>query len=288
MSTRIAAIAVLIAASGALAQTPEPELVAPGVVSTDGGEIFPAFSPDGAALYYNTHDPGWSNHTLVVSVHGDDGWSPPTVLPFSGQGFNDRAPRLSADGSRLYFSSDRPLPAGGTSSFNIWVVERTADEQWGVPLPLPAPINTPKDEYHAAFAADGTIYFAGREWPGGHGRADIYRSRPDGDSWTTPENLGPPINDDLSQPDLYLSPDGGLMILVITGHPDGFGGDDLYVSYFRDGSWTEPRNLGPGVNSAEYEYGPAISPDGMYLYFSSHRRGEGDIYRIELERLDLD
>jgi len=45
--------------------------------------------------------------------------------------------------------------------------------------------------------------------------------------------------------------------------------------------------LGAEVNSAEYEYGPAISPDGRYLYFSSHRCGEGDIYRTELEALDL-
>jgi hypothetical protein len=288
LSKPLAGIALLVAASGALAQTPAPELVGPGVISTDGGEIFPALSPDGMTLYFNTHDRNWSNHTLVVSVYGDGGWSEPTVLPFSGQGFNDRAPRLSADGSRLYFSSDRPLSGGGSGNFNIWAVERTAEGGWGEPRPLPEPINTPNDEYHAVLTADGTIFFAGREWPGGHGRSDIYRARPEGEGWSRPENLGAPINDELSQPDVYVSPDGRLMILVITDHPDGYGGDDLYVSHFGDGAWSEPRNLGPAVNSAEYEYGPTVSPDGRYLYFSSHRRGLGDIYRIELEFLGID
>jgi hypothetical protein len=47
----------------------------------------------------------------------------------------------------------------------------------------------------------------------------------------------------------------------------------LYVSYQRDGRWTEPRNLGPQVNSRENEYCPTLSPDGTRLYFT--RAGEG-------------
>ena len=78
-----------------------------------------------------------------------------------------------------------------------------------------------------------------------------------------------------------------MMILAITDHPDGYGGDDLYVSFNTEGEWGAPRNLGQPVNSFEYEYGPAISPDGQYLYFSSHRRGSADIYRIEVSALGL-
>jgi Tol biopolymer transport system component len=50
-----------------------------------------------------------------------------------------------------------------------------------------------------------------------------------------------------------------------------------------DGSvWSTPSNLGPGVNSEEYEYGPTISADGQYLYFTSHRGGSADVYRVLL------
>jgi len=72
------------------------------------------------------------------------------------------------------------------------------------------------------------------------------------------------------------------MILVITDHPDGYGGDDLFVSRFEGESWTAPENLGPEINSDQYEYGPTVSPDGEYLYFNSHRRGSADVYRIPL------
>ncbi|MCH9014226.1 MAG: PD40 domain-containing protein [Gemmatimonadetes bacterium] len=29
------------------------------------------------------------------------------------------------------------------------------------------------------------------------------------------------------------------------------------------------------MNSSEYEYGPTLSGDGRYLYFTSHRAGSG-------------
>jgi Tol biopolymer transport system component len=261
------------------------ELFEPGIISTDGGEIFPTFSPDGRTLYFNTHEQGWRNHTLVASSLGPDGWSTPEVLPFSGHGSNDRAPRLSPDGGRLFFSSDRPLPGGGAQSFNIWVVDRTANGDWSMPRPLPAPVNTEANEFHTSLTADGTLYFAGQDWPGGLGRSDIYRAKVEENGYALPENLGPPINSELSQTDMYVSPDGSFMIFVITDHPDGYGGDDLWISYFKDGAWTAPKNLGHPVNSPQYEYGPTVSPDGRYLYFSSHRRGLGDIYRIQLEEL---
>jgi hypothetical protein len=164
--------------------------------------------------------------------------------------------------------------------------ERRSGGEWDEPTPLPAPVNTERDEYHVVVTADGTLYYAGREWPGGYGKSDIYRATFDGQAYGQPENLGPSINDALSQPDLYISPDGRLMILAITDHPDGFGGDDLYVN-FQHGAWTAPENLGPRVNSDTYEYGPSISPDGRFLYFTSHRRGPGDIYRIAVSDLGI-
>ena len=72
------------------------------------------------------------------------------------------------------------------------------------------------------------------------------------------------------------------MILVITDRPGGYGGDDLYLSRFNGESWSVPTNLGPKINSAEYEYGPTVSADGAYLYFTSHRGGSADVFRVPL------
>src|SRR5437879_6875662 len=55
--------------------------------------------------------------------------------------------------------------------------------------------------------------------------------------------------------------------------------------------WSAPVNLGPVVNSGSNEQHPAISKDGLSLYFASDRAGAGgmgglDIYVSHRESLD--
>src|SRR5690606_35751045 len=54
----------------------------------------------------------------------------------------------------------------------------------------------------------------------------------------------------------------------------GHGGADLYVSFRRDdGTWSEPLDLGPDVNTPGHEITPYLAADGVTLYFSSDGRG---------------
>lgn len=156
-----------------------------------------------------------------------------------------------------------------------WRVQRRAGA-WGDPELVPGPLNSEANDIHSS-ATHRSVWVASRR-AGSLGRSDIFRVGNDG----TVEHLGPSINDELSQPDLWVSPDESWMILMVTDHPDGYGGDDLFVSRFEEGSWTAPENLGSEVNAEEYEYGPTVSPDGEYLYFNSWRRDSDDLYRIRL------
>ncbi len=72
--------------------------------------------------------------------------------------------------------------------------------------------------------------------------------------------------------------DGLTMFFTACGWPDGYGSCDLYVSYFNNGKWNSPRNLGAAINLAQWESQPAISADGNELYFASQRSrgGQGD------------
>lgn len=47
----------------------------------------------------------------------------------------------------------------------------------------------------------------------------------------------------------------------------------------------EVLNLGPGVNSSANDYGPALDPDAISLYFSSDREGKTSIYRVDVSDL---
>lgn len=250
-------------------------LVGPGVISTEQNETFPAEDPLDGSLWFSRYDDSFDAQTIVFSRWTEQRWTTPEIAPFSGQ-WGDRAPRFAPDGLTLYFTSNRPREPGGSSGdMNIWRVHRAGDS-WDEPELMESPLNSGANDIHAS-ATNGAIWLASNR-PGGRGRSDIYRVGEDG----TPEHLAAPINDENSQPDLWVSPDESWMILVITDRPGGYGGDDLYLTRFEGESWTVPVNLGPEINSAEYEYGPTVSADGGHVYFTSHRSGSADVYRVPL------
>ena len=264
-----------------------PELVEPGVISTDANETFPAIDPVDGSLWFSTYSGSFDEQTIMVARASETGFAEPAVAPFSGT-HGDRAPRFAPDGGRLYFTSNRPTsPGGSASDMNIWVVERLPDGGWGEPRLVPPPVSSPDGrDIHAAVTGDGTVYVASNR-PGSRGRSDIFRIPAVDGGFGEAEALGPVINDSLSQPDIFVSADESWMILVITDGPDGLGGDDLYLARAADGSWSEPRNLGAPINSSDYEYGPTLSPDGRYLYYTSHRGGSADVFRVPVAALDV-
>jgi peptidoglycan-associated lipoprotein len=59
---------------------------------------------------------------------------------------------------------------------------------------------------------------------------------------------------------------------------------DLWVSYFRNGAWTEPVLANINDRTAD-DFAPAFAPDGTTLYFTSSRRGGqggNDLYKTTL------
>lgn len=137
-------------------------------------------------------------------------------------------------------------------------------------------INTKYHEAAVTFSPDQqTMYFT-RNNSGGkrlkrdrHGinNLKLYRSRKTGDHWGEAEEL--PFNgDDFSTGHPAMSPDGKQLYFV-SDRPGTIGETDLFVvDIFDDGSFSEPRNLGPKINTEQKELFPFIS--GNTLYFSSN------------------
>jgi outer membrane protein OmpA-like peptidoglycan-associated protein len=68
---------------------------------------------------------------------------------------------------------------------------------------------------------------------------------------------------------LHLAPDGKTLLFA-TKRFDSYGGRDIYVCFRQeDGSFTEPRNLGPTINTTGNEHCPFLAADGVTLYFDT-------------------
>ncbi len=111
----------------------------------------------------------------------------------------------------------------------------------------------------------------------GYYSSDIYISTPNGDVWTKPKNIGPPVNTRLDEQAVSLAPDGSSMLVYID-HIDSLG--NIYTSNYVNGKFTRIKKLNSNVNS-DFETAGSITPENDVIFFSSKRKdgiGETDIY----------
>jgi hypothetical protein len=81
------------------------------------------------------------------------------------------------------------------------------------------------------------------------------------------KSLGKPLNTAADDFDFYVAPDESFMI---TTSPKG-----LAVSFhLKDGNWSSPINLGPEINFGLGMWGPCVSLDGKYLFYSTGTRAD--------------
>lgn len=251
----------------------EPELFAPGIVTTGIYTRDIAMTPDGKEIYFCVAL-GQHTYTAICFTREVEGrWTKPEVVPFgSDPAYLDFEPCISPDGGRLYFLSNRPDAAKGEmrGDHDIWAADRT-EGGWGEPYNLGPPVNTEAGEFFPSVTRDGTLYFTRNE-----GRASanaIYRSRPAEGRYTEPERLGSAVNSAPSQFNAFIAPDESYIIVCAAGREDSRGGTDYYISYRSENdTWTGPVNLGDKINTqGSPEFSPYVSPDGRYFFFMSSR-----------------
>jgi hypothetical protein len=102
---------------------------------------------------------------------------------------NYSAPSLSPDGSRLFFSSDRP---GGYGGMDLYFCEKK-DGKWTEPLNMGPMINTAKSESFPFASRDGKLFFSS-DGHCGFGGKDIFYTSQTGGIWIAPVHLDSAIN----------------------------------------------------------------------------------------------
>ena len=203
----------------------------------------------------------------------------PVVLPapINTDKWED-SPRISPDGSRLYFCRTSKISLFRLflpilQDFDLYEAWR-GDEGYevrrmGCSIP---------DEFSldgAGYSRDGkTLYFNAvrKDTVGG---TDIYVSTLKDGVWTRGTNIGPPINTKAHEAEPHISTDGKTMYFAST-RKDGYGKADIWFSRLgEDGNWTEPVNVGPPINTEREEHQAFLTPDQSTMYYTSGKSMRG-------------
>ncbi|NND16268.1 MAG: OmpA family protein [Eudoraea sp.] len=158
-------------------------------------------------------------------------------------------------------------------------------------IKFPKNINTKYHEASVAFTADNQTMFFTRNNYGkklkrdkhGVNHLKIYTSKKVGDEWTDPEEV--PFNsDDWSTGHPVLSPDGKQMYFV-SDRPGSIGDSDIFVvDILGDNSFSEPKNLGPEINTERREMFPFINDKKLYFSSDGHvGLGGLDVYEVAFD-----
>ena len=190
-----------------------------------------SLSFDGKTLYLYKNDNYDGN--IYTSKYIDGRWQPVEKL---NENINTKYWESHAceskDGQTLYFTSNRK---GGLGGLDIYKSEKDSLGQWGPPLNLGPNINTDYNEETPFISEDGkTLYFSSY----GHfniGGYDIfYSSLFENNEWSSPLNMGYPIN--TSDNDLFYQPVGdGYYAYYSMFSESGFGEMDIFrLAIFSD------------------------------------------------------
>lgn len=207
--------------------------------------------------------------------------------------FSDFAPVLKGD--MLYFSSLRYTYEKDTANPVRTFVQLLSSQMVGetaqpaVVLPISEKFNKQgKHIGHTAFSKDfSSVYYTICEYTDMTNiRCDIYRSDiSSSGAWSDPEILDI-NNEDFTSTQPYVGFDavsGEEYLFFVSDRDGGEGGLDIWSSAIaKDGSLSEPENLGEGINTASDEVTPTWYSPTRTLYFSStgyQTLGDFDVYQ---------
>jgi len=265
-----------------LGQTPPgmtPKIFAPGIVSTEKVELNAVFSKDGKLFYFTRKNDDGLYQIFEMKME-DNQWSAPHAAPFSGI-YEQADPFITSDGKYLFYISKKPEKKYGPPPHDIWIM-KWEGSYWSEPYNPGPPLNTEHNEIYPTLSLNKTMYFNSNK-PGGLGKRDIYFCYWIDGKFTEPVNVGAPISSEYNEGDVLIAPDESFVIFVSADRPGGFGSGDLYISFRTGkGGWSDPINMGEGINSESYDYCPIITHDGKYFFFCKHN----DIYWVDAKIIE--
>jgi outer membrane protein OmpA-like peptidoglycan-associated protein len=262
-------------------------------INSNYNEICPVISPDGQTLYFTR----WKHPDNIGKFKNQDiwyatldenkNWSKAKLFPIPiNNEENNAVCGISPNGKTLLLNNvykpDGSMEKGVSFSYLL----RTGD--WSFPVQAKIQNFRNRSEYSEySLAPNGKILVMTTEMKNSFGGKDIYVSFANSDgTWSEPKNIGPVVNTGEAESTPFIAPDGVTLYFSSSGHL-GYGNNDIFMTRRLDDSWqnwTEPENLGPIINTSQWDGYFSVSAKGDYAYFSSVNDAVGaeDIFRIKI------
>ena len=199
--------------------------------------------------------------------------------------YEEVMPLISADGKTLYIDrKDHPQNVNGADeNDDIWYSEFT-DGKWANVKNIGKPLNNDGHNFVFSISPDNNTMLVGNTYlPNGDvGSFGVSITNRTQDGWEIPTKLNiENYYNNAGNVSFSLSADGKVLLMAV-GRDDSYGEHDVYVSFLKsDGSWSEPKNLGPIVNTLGDEATPYLASDNVTLYYSTSGKpgyGSNDIF----------
>lgn len=211
-------------------------------------------------------------------------WSTPVPVDVINSEFDDGTPSITIDYKDLYFTRCE-VSKRDKKGCAIMHSSRS-NGRWSTPTNL----NLVADSLvaaHPAISPDGnTLYFVS-DLKGGYGGKDIWYVTKEGDSWSTPKNMGPDIN--TAEDELFpFMREDGVLYYSTEGLP-GMGGLDIFKAVKQpNGTWVV-ENMKAPINSSADDFGITFEGSSEKGIFSSSRKGRqnDELYAFELPPLQF-
>jgi outer membrane protein OmpA-like peptidoglycan-associated protein len=273
-----------------------PENLGAGVNSAFD-ELFPIITPNGKTLYFcrKNHPANagldklediWYSEQQEDSVTHQLVWGEAKNI---GAPLNNRHPNflcgILPDGNTMLVGN--VYLSNGNARDGISMAYRTT-EGWSQPerqYIMDYQINTVTVNY--SLAPDGKTLLMALDRNTSLGGMDLFVSfLQQNGKWSPPLNLGRDINTAGDETTVFLASDGMTLYFSSEGH-NGLGSNDIFMSRRLDSTWqrwTEPQNLGPSINTPEWDGYFSLPASGEFAYFVSTKNvaNKSDIYRIAI------
>lgn len=255
----------------------------PAVVQAFPSQYFPVLTADEQTLVFTVLKPEGDEDLVVTTYKGETWDTPESISSKINTPNNEGTPSLSADGRTLVFTACQGRT--GFGGCDLYISHKTGKD-WSAPQNLGPAINTRSWESQPALSADGRRLYFVSDRSGGVGRRDIWCSElGDDGQWKTPYNVRN-INSPLDEASPFIHANGRSLFFASDGHT-GMGGYDLFVADSTANGWSNPRNLGYPINTADDQAALFVTANGLRAYYSHEESSTGSQQRSRLYVFDM-